>query len=1017
MEKPHFDIGVVIPLEPELAAFFEVFGPKKNLTTGSVLLHEVDTSDSELTMVVVHQSAMGHAAAAAATDELLERFDLGAVVCLGIAGSLSTDMPLGEVCYSGKIIDTYENNAVKDVDGDLAGMTVQFSPVFFDTSQTTTLGMNFVRTQPELKAAYQAWQDECRTLSHARLPGGLVVDGETYLVKPPCSLNGTIATGMVSKSEVYNKAIRAIERKTLAIETEAGAVFRQAKAAGIEAIAIRGISDFADENKSALEQSTKGAVREIAARNAASFLKLQLGNRYFRDRILSLRSQGQGELPLGGSATSAPERTVVQQVADIIHDRLRELSPQYKMQPRGYRVPAPRLRRHKALGSSTNGPRSSPIEADDALKLGRHILISVPANYPDQSLPWVFAQELMETEFDGRQVIPIVVKGAEFSPPKKGFAKLSEVNVAQVVGAQGLWPVFIVDALPLQSPTKLKFLIQETLRLPEAHHIFLTNSTTSALAESDLKIDLPIAHYDLCDISFREIAEFIQRSFDIRGNASEVLAKQLLDIFEQFGLSAHPSYFAGIPKETLLALMNANRRAELIQLAVDGYLTLVVADDAASVPLSRTTRVDFLMALAVDIHVSKRSVSQKELFERVSDMASAKDFNIKPVSFLKGFEDKGILRLETDRAVFALPFVERYLLARALSENAALSKTYFDLQTMDFDFDVFDLYAEMGAHSEVRAEVVKGIEAAIDELTPRLQDPHVLLTNAVSPAFFKSMKALQGIQRRLQKAADDVQTGRSNAAEKQDMIDFSDRVQERTAMEVREQNLPGQLSEDGGLGRALNFFTLGSMLIGSGAERLLADEKRKLAGLLITLAASVMDIWTRKRAEIDFSALKTAVLADEKFEKLRAIKPAELTDDDMKLLAELIVDLFELSAVSEPLLGLVGRLCEKARSQVLTRSLENVTVLSPVEKLVKALWIAETDPQKGKQSLLLEARELPLVTFLRMSVAFHCLQRLFWGHWKPSDQMALIDAANAFLSGIGQSIDADAVRKLAGPAE
>ena len=56
--------------------------------------------------------------------------------------------------------------------------------------------------------------------------------------------------------------------------------------------------------------------------------------------------------------------------------------------------------------------------------------------------------------------------------------------------------------------------------------------------------------------------------------SAEVVAgfARLRETFVNFKLPVHPSYFAGIPGATLAALLSANKRAELIELAVAGYL-------------------------------------------------------------------------------------------------------------------------------------------------------------------------------------------------------------------------------------------------------------------------------------------------------------------------------------------------------------------------------------------------------------------------------------------------------------
>jgi hypothetical protein len=67
--------------------------------------------------------------------------------------------------------------------------------------------------------------------------------------------------------------------------------------------------------------------------------------------------------------------------------------------------------------------------------------------------------------------------------------------------------------------------------------------------------------------------------------------------------------------------LQVNRRAELIQLAVAGYLTFVVMEDEDQVRLSRTTRELFLEELALKINVEKRTFTEAQLTTFAEEMS------------------------------------------------------------------------------------------------------------------------------------------------------------------------------------------------------------------------------------------------------------------------------------------------------------------------------------------------------------------------------------------------------------
>ena len=92
----------------------------------------------------------------------------------------------------------------------------------------------------------------------------------------PIAVNGAIICGAVSSSSAYNEKLKGLDRKVFAIETELGGVFEEAPVRRVARVDDQRHSMYADAQKNLLETSSKGAVRQIAAANAATFLKLQL---------------------------------------------------------------------------------------------------------------------------------------------------------------------------------------------------------------------------------------------------------------------------------------------------------------------------------------------------------------------------------------------------------------------------------------------------------------------------------------------------------------------------------------------------------------------------------------------------------------------------------------------------------------------------------------------------------------------------------------------------------------------
>src|SRR5690606_36105026 len=107
-DKEFFDILVVVPLEEELVQVMEVFPGTDNRSTGTSFRYVVDAGANDLRVLVVQQEGMGKAYASRAVKDVLVAYDFGMIVCIGIAGSLTNDLRLCDVCYSEDILDVTE---------------------------------------------------------------------------------------------------------------------------------------------------------------------------------------------------------------------------------------------------------------------------------------------------------------------------------------------------------------------------------------------------------------------------------------------------------------------------------------------------------------------------------------------------------------------------------------------------------------------------------------------------------------------------------------------------------------------------------------------------------------------------------------------------------------------------------------------------------------------------------------------------------------------------------------------
>lgn len=1000
MNKKYFDMVVIVPLEEELQQLMRVFSPLEDFSTATQFRHTVDGGNSELSTLVVQQEQMGKSSASRAAGSVLNEFDAGLVVCLGIAGGVSADLKLGDVCYSGNIIDVYDNT--KTIDAQEGAIDIQFSPTHYTTNREVTAALNFIRTLPTLRPKYEHWQ-ELQGQNARRLQAHPVIGrgGKEEIIYRPSSRNGTIVCGAVSKSTVYNNKLIALDRKILAIETESGGIFEDVGARRVPAVTIRGISDYANDDKKKLEEDTKGVIRDIAASNAASFLKAQHENSSFVRFLQTRKAEHQSSTTsVAVSAFRQVEDdlpTTVIAIGKLIDSKLRELSPEYRLQPKGYRLPVPRIRqanRPSPVGEKIEIPFE---DIRDVLSEKSSIILTVPRTYPDHSLPWVFADDLITADFSGLQALPIVVDGDLIRPPKFGIALASHCEgIEQKILLPHVQPIFIVENVPVSSKTKLNFLVDEAKKYPSAKFIFVTRGDLNLIKESEFSSKAAADVYSISEISFLEIAHFIQKNFEMSGQESEVIALRLRNTFNKFQLSAHPTYFAGIPRETLSALLQANRRAELIQLAVDGFLTFLVAEDRADVSLSRTTRSRFLRMLAIELRVEKKNLSQADLINFAREFSDEYDFDIDPIEFIQSFFEKGILHLDGEYVRFSLSFIESYLLARELLDREDLASKYFQMDDPDFDLSTFDLYTELGASNSLVDSIVKHLNKSIDELKSVKSNEHILLTDSIKPAFFGREDRLKAFKDQLGRAVEDVQSSDGDKKRKQRILDIADKVRE-SAAEKSEQATQASEHEKGGefdkLGLAVNCWAVGTVLLGAGAEHLNAATKQQIASQLIELATLVIDQWTRAHAQVSFDEIKKDLTSDEALVNFPSRDGKNETKQEKIEIIEGLVDVLEYSFLSEPFRRIIHHLCEQARHRVLAPSVQKAKVEGEMERIIHAAWLTDIDSKRGSGNLKKSIKGLPVSRFFRMTLATHFLRRVYWSHWNKEDRLTLLDAA------------------------
>jgi nucleoside phosphorylase len=218
---------------------------------------------------------MGNTRSANVASALIGKLNPTDVVVLGIAGSLANDMEPGDVfipdCVNEYLANSASRGERKSWTFDVSGNHLQTSARLLNRFQLLS------HTQTE---QYKRWLDGTRRRGAKMIPkfvknalgaAGLEMRGTCKLYAGD---DRKLASGpAVGKGKAFVTWLtREVDRKVAAMEMESAGVYDAAfiRTPPPRTVAIRGISDYADERKERIEKTARGAFRELAAKNALS---------------------------------------------------------------------------------------------------------------------------------------------------------------------------------------------------------------------------------------------------------------------------------------------------------------------------------------------------------------------------------------------------------------------------------------------------------------------------------------------------------------------------------------------------------------------------------------------------------------------------------------------------------------------------------------------------------------------------------------------------------------------------
>lgn len=994
MNKAQYDVLIYIPLPEEFHIVSQYLSSLEAVGNNDDMWFAASYANvPDLSILLVHGKDMGREAAATAVQKALMSYDIGLVICYGIAGTLhATDLPLGSVCVSQLIIDVLEN--AKVTGGTRGGRSkMKLSPVHYQPDSTILARFKEIlllsKTGQSPYSDWKKWQDDKARPEIDRLPGvtsdklNVATTYRTALTNTN-ALIGTIACGMVSGSTEYNKQVLECDRRIKAIETESGPIFRVCQEFKTPVITIRGISDPADHDKTILEECTGGLNRKIAADNAATFMFMALRtdrvNNFFRSRKMML-SVGDVNIVIDNKEEQ------LLRLSEHIASELSSLFSRNGISVSPARLPVPRLYdRDGTIFDDDGSDYTSPFaEVRDVLRLHRRIKISVPRNYQDEGLPWILANDLLSSGNVGKIFVPIVVDFELLNGKHKTFQREAPIDIDQFIDDSNYAVVFIIDNIS-NSRTNGDVLLSEFNKYKDrSTFVFLKRRAVSLIDDEGFCSKYEAHDFGLRSISFQEITSFVQCQLGGAWSDAEVIAYRLNRMLRRFGMEAHTTFISALGADMLQKLVKINKRAELLGLGVHGILLSIRAGDKSQVQLSWSTREKFLKRVAVQSEVEKKSFSYSDLLCFTAAFARENDFDIDSKSFLDGFIDEGVMEFVDDRLSFPMPFVMNYCLAKALSEEPSLASSYFDFSSDIGMANAFDIYAELGASPELVGSLLNRLYSALTSLAVFCGNDFAILSSNYTTPILKSSGRRFAIQRSLAAARKRAASNESLAGEKQRLIDLSERVRRKRKesnddLEKKFEETPLYIA----LNNALSIWSYGLILLSHGSESLQAEVKRALATAVIQMAECIIEGWCRLNSEMDIVKL------------MRDDIEASFKPDD-KRDSQRIVDILEHAIKCTPVRQVLGSLCEEAHNVVLEKSVRATETNRPLFDIVRACWLADLSVKTGKVDFRQALRNISLAPVLRYSLCEHFLGRAYWSKSQYDEKVGMIELADMVL--------------------
>lgn len=268
------DLGIIVALPEELREFLDLAGPCASYPDPNLDAFRFTRGLYNCALIPVGE--MGESQAGMFTERLISAFDPSIILSVGIAGGIHDDLSIGDVHVPTQAAQ-YMQDAKASSKAGGGFIIIPGAPAYRADYHLLKAARGF---EFHHAAEHKKWQEECaadytRLLTDTSKRNSLITK-ELVRAKLKLLADGHVATGpVVGASAAFSTWIRATcDRNVKSLEMESAAVLlaAQTRHEPKRALAIRGISDYGDKRKQALDKIGAGSLRRYAMRNAVRFL-------------------------------------------------------------------------------------------------------------------------------------------------------------------------------------------------------------------------------------------------------------------------------------------------------------------------------------------------------------------------------------------------------------------------------------------------------------------------------------------------------------------------------------------------------------------------------------------------------------------------------------------------------------------------------------------------------------------------------------------------------------------------